>query len=78
MSLIAFVFPSISEYAKTTWKYLESLWNSPLGGKIGISLVPCIQTNDKFTDIPAASTVVYGFQIINPTELASFNKPEWK
>lgn len=68
----------IYKYAKGTWKYLETLWNSPNGGKLGVSLIPCIKTSDKEEAIPSVSDFVYGFQTLSTNELAAYKKPEWK
>ena len=67
-----------SEYARGTWKYLEELWKSPSGGKLGVSLLPCIQTSDTVMAVPSVGDFVYGFQTLTPEELGKFNKPEWK
>jgi hypothetical protein len=75
---LLFIFINFSKYAKGTWKYLETLWNSPNGGKLGVSLIPCIKTSDKVEPIPSVSDFVYGFEALSPTELAAYKKPEWK
>ena len=67
-----------SEYSKLTWTYLEKLWKPLLAGKMGVSLVPCIQTFDRTPPVPVVSDIVYGFQTIDSEELSSFNKPAWK
>ncbi len=66
-----------SEYAKGTWEFLEKLWKSPVGGKLGVSLVPCLQATDTET-LPLYNDFVYGFQVLQKDELAIYNKPEWK
>lgn len=68
----------IYEYSKLTWTYLEKLWKPLLAGKMGVSLVPCIQTFDRTPPVPVVSDIVYGFQTIDSEELSSFNKPAWK
>lgn len=68
-----------SEYAKGTWGYLEKLWKSPDGGRLGVSLVPCFVTSDTVTPfIPSYSEFVYGFQVVSQEELASYKQPHWK
>jgi len=70
--------PEIYEYSKLTWKYLEKLWKSPLAGKFGVSLVPCIQTSNRTLSAPALSDIVYGFETLDTKELSSFDNPAWK
>ena len=67
-----------SQYAKGTWDYLNKLWNSPDGGKLGVSLLPCVKTSDTVEPVPSVSNFVYGFQTLSPEELAAYKKPEWK
>ena len=71
-------FLIFSEYSRGTWEFLESLWKSPLGGKLGVSLVPCLTTSDKENSLPLYSDFVYGFQVLTKDELAVYKKPEWK
>ncbi len=54
------------------------LWDSPVGGKLGVSLVPCLQTSDTVNPVPMYSDFVYGFQVLTKEELALYNKPEWR
>nr|CAH0098111.1 unnamed protein product [Daphnia galeata] len=65
-------------YSKDTWNFLKKLWDSPDGGKLGVSLVPCLQTSDMVNPVPMYSDFVYGFQALTKEELASYNKPEWR
>lgn len=71
-------FTECSEYSKGTWKYLEKLWKSPVGGKLGVSLVPCLNTSDTEMPVPSYSDFVYGFQTVSKEELAIYNNPELK
>lgn len=68
----------IYEYGKGTWKYLEKLWNSPEGGKLGVSLIPCVQVSDSLMEKPIVSDFVYGFQTLGQEELISYKQPHWK
>ncbi|KZS08008.1 D-aspartate oxidase [Daphnia magna] len=65
-------------YSKDTWDFLKELWNSPSGGKLGVSLVPCLQTSDTVSSIPSYSDFIYGFQVLKREELALYKKPQWK
>lgn len=73
-----YIFPFNSAYSKDTWDFLKELWNSPLGGKLGVSLVPCLQTSDTVSSIPSYSDFIYGFQVLKREELALYKKPQWK
>jgi len=69
---------TLHEYSKLTQKYLKKPWKSPIAGKVGVSLVPCLEISNETLPVPAMSDIVYGFQPIDIKELSSFNKPEWK
>lgn len=66
------------DYSKKTWKRLETVWKLPIGRKLGISLVPCIQALDSPMPVSVVSDILYSFQTIDTNQLSTNNKPEWK
>merc|ERR1712071_562826 len=68
----------VKEYSTATWKYLESLWTSPSGEKLGISLLPCVRGSNQVLDVSDVQDVVYGCHVFSEGELAAFNRPKWR
>ena len=68
----------VREYSTATWKYLESLWTSPSGEKLGISLLPCVRGSNQVLDVSDVQDVVYGCHVFSEGELAAFNRPKWR
>jgi len=69
----------ISRYAEDTWKYLERLWKSPMGGRLGLSLIPCLRPIDTVQPLPSFGHFVYGFGELDASQVQRrFGRPDWK
>jgi len=60
-------------WAKVTHDMIENLWKTPLGGKLGISLISCTRLNHSPVP-PPWKDVVYGIREITSKEVQNFGR----
>ena len=64
----------IRRWAKDTHDFIESLWTSENGGKMGISLISCTRLNHDPNAAAVWKDIVYGFREISETEMDQFGR----
>ena len=61
-------------WAKDTHDFIESLWTSENGGKMGISLISCTRLNHDPSNASVWKEIVYGFREISNEEIQDFGR----
>ena len=68
------MYSLIRRWAKDTHDFIESLWTSENGGKMGISLISCTRLNHDPNAAAVWKDIVYGFREISETEMDQFGR----